>query len=297
MSAESGCARSRPAAVRPCAAWDVTSSLVSYTFPGIDTTVNALATAVVLFARHPEQWDTLRADRSLIPAAFNEVLRLHGPVHHFTRYLTEDVEIESLTLLARDADSGDVRIRQPWTSAASTIRTGSTSTGTPAGHVGFGKGIHLLRGHPPRPPRGPRPRSRRWPTGSPASSWPGTVRWQVNNTLHGPAEAPVRQITGLHNPLFVLTTHPLTLRKYPPTARAAVLRSTRGVKVLLEGAIDGTDRVDRAVEHRAGPTGVGGAHRTASGPAGPMPSGGSCRSSPRRLTRRSPGVRWMPPGR
>ena len=120
-------------------------TLVGYTFPGIDTTVNAVASAIVLFARHPEQWDALRADRSLIPGAFNEVLRLHAPVHYFTRLLTEDVEIDGLAVAAGarilvmygSANRDERRFRDP---------DRFDIHREPAGHVGFGQGIHLCVG-------------------------------------------------------------------------------------------------------------------------------------------------------
>ncbi|GAA1713451.1 cytochrome P450 [Kribbella yunnanensis] len=65
----------------------------TYMFPGVDTTVAAVATTLYLFARHPEQWTLLRNDPSLIPAAGAEALRLHSPVRHFTRLTTEPVVV------------------------------------------------------------------------------------------------------------------------------------------------------------------------------------------------------------
>src|SRR5205085_3786649 len=59
---------------------------------------------------------------------------------------------------------------------------------------------------------------------------------------------------------------PVTPLTYPPVLTGAVLRSPWGIKVLLEGAIHGSHRAHRAVDHRAGPAGVAVARR---GPAGP----------------------------
>jgi cytochrome P450 len=50
----------------------------------------------LLFARHPDQWDDVRADRSLIPGAFDDVLRLHSPVQFFTRHVTEDTDLAAI---------------------------------------------------------------------------------------------------------------------------------------------------------------------------------------------------------
>jgi cytochrome P450 len=49
--------------------------VIDYIGPSLDTTIFAITSAVWLFARHPDQWDLLRADHSLIPGAINEVLR------------------------------------------------------------------------------------------------------------------------------------------------------------------------------------------------------------------------------
>ncbi len=74
--------------------------LLAYTWPGIDTTVRALSSAVLEFATHPDQWDLLRADPSLVPAAFNEVLRLHTPVKTFARVTTRSVTVGDTDLPA-----------------------------------------------------------------------------------------------------------------------------------------------------------------------------------------------------
>lgn len=76
--------------------------LVAYTAAAMDTTINAIGSAIWLFAEHPEQWDALRADRSLIPAAFNEVLRMESPVHLFTRVATRDLAIDGTSIAEGD---------------------------------------------------------------------------------------------------------------------------------------------------------------------------------------------------
>ena len=46
--------------------------MLDYITPSLDTTILAITNAIALFAEHPDQWDLLRADRSLIPHAINE---------------------------------------------------------------------------------------------------------------------------------------------------------------------------------------------------------------------------------
>ncbi|MEU9636595.1 cytochrome P450 [Streptomyces tendae] len=71
-----------------------------YLGAGVDTTVAAIGNVVALFAAHPEQLDLVRADPSLVPAAFNEVLRFWPPVNAWGRRATRDVEIEGTVVPA-----------------------------------------------------------------------------------------------------------------------------------------------------------------------------------------------------
>ena len=71
-----------------------------YLGAGVDTTIAALGNTVALFAQHPDQLALVRADRSLVPAAFNEVLRYWAPVHAWGRRVTKDVEVDGVTIPA-----------------------------------------------------------------------------------------------------------------------------------------------------------------------------------------------------
>ena len=44
------------------------------------------------------RWERVRADRSLVPAAIEESLRRMAPIKHLTRTVTEDVELEGVTI-------------------------------------------------------------------------------------------------------------------------------------------------------------------------------------------------------
>jgi cytochrome P450 len=67
--------------------------LVGYVVAAFDTTISAMASGVMLFAEHPEQWDLLRANEALAAAAFNEILRMETPIQHFSRVATRDVDL------------------------------------------------------------------------------------------------------------------------------------------------------------------------------------------------------------
>ncbi|MFJ7014388.1 cytochrome P450 [Streptomyces albogriseolus] len=64
-----------------------------YLGAGVDTTIAAIGNIVALFARHPDQLSLVRQDPTLVPAAFNEVLRYWAPVHAWGRRATKDVTV------------------------------------------------------------------------------------------------------------------------------------------------------------------------------------------------------------
>jgi cytochrome P450 len=69
-----------------------------YLGAGVDTTIASIGNIVALFGRHPDQFDLVREDTSLVPAAFAEVLRYWVPIHAWGRHVTRDVEIDGVTV-------------------------------------------------------------------------------------------------------------------------------------------------------------------------------------------------------
>lgn len=69
---------------------------------GNDTTRNTLSGAMVTFAEHPDQWQRLVADPTLIGNATEELLRYVSPVIHFGRRATEAVTIRDQQIAAGD---------------------------------------------------------------------------------------------------------------------------------------------------------------------------------------------------
>jgi len=65
---------------------------------GNETTRNLMSGAMVAFSQFPDQWERLRADRSLLSSAVEEMLRFVTPVMNFRRQATEDVEIGGQTI-------------------------------------------------------------------------------------------------------------------------------------------------------------------------------------------------------
>lgn len=69
---------------------------------GNETTRNAMSHGVWAFAEHPDQWDRLRDDPSLLPSAVEEVLRWSSPLLYFRRNALEDMEVVGQVIEAGD---------------------------------------------------------------------------------------------------------------------------------------------------------------------------------------------------
>ena len=72
--------------------------MIDYVGPSLETTIFGISSAVWLFANNPDQWDLVRDDPSLIPAAINETLRLEAPVQGFSRYVARNYDIDGTLL-------------------------------------------------------------------------------------------------------------------------------------------------------------------------------------------------------
>ncbi|OMC52609.1 cytochrome [Mycolicibacterium fortuitum] len=70
---------------------------------GAETVTKLVGTAMVLFARNPEQWQKLLDDREKIPAAVEELLRFEGPVQYNVRYTLKEAHVPSGTIPAGKA--------------------------------------------------------------------------------------------------------------------------------------------------------------------------------------------------
>ena len=62
-------------------------------FAGNETTRTAMSHLALLMAQHPDQFDRVRNDRSLLPTAVEEIVRYSSPILYFRRTATQDVEL------------------------------------------------------------------------------------------------------------------------------------------------------------------------------------------------------------
>ncbi|WP_376090454.1 cytochrome P450 [Roseomonas sp. CCTCC AB2023176] len=112
---------------------------------GVDTTVSGIGAAVWALARFPDQWDALHAEPGLARVAFDEAIRFETPVQTFFRTTTRDAELggeviptDSKVLMFLGAANRDPR-KWPNPDRFDIHRR-------PAGHVGYGSGIHACVG-------------------------------------------------------------------------------------------------------------------------------------------------------
>ncbi len=117
----------------------------AYLVPSLDTTISAVGSAIWLFGRYPDQWNKVRANPSLIPNAFEEVLRVESPIQGFSRKATSDYDVEGITIPAGSRVvvlfASANRDERKWEHADTFDVTRNTS-----GHLGFGYGVHLCAG-------------------------------------------------------------------------------------------------------------------------------------------------------
>lgn len=72
--------------------------MIDYLAPSLDTTLSAIASALHLFATHPDQWALLRQDRTLLSNAINEVVRIESPLRGFSRKVARNVELAGVAV-------------------------------------------------------------------------------------------------------------------------------------------------------------------------------------------------------
>ena len=67
---------------------------------GAETVTKLVGSAIVTFAKNPDQWQKLLDDRSKVPAAVEEMLRFDGPVHYNVRFTLKDAHLHGTTIPA-----------------------------------------------------------------------------------------------------------------------------------------------------------------------------------------------------
>jgi cytochrome P450 len=81
---------------------DFGSFFVQLVTAGNDTTQTMLSSGLLALLQHPDQMEALRADRSLIAGAVEEILRWANPLHYFRRTASEDTVLGGQEIAAGD---------------------------------------------------------------------------------------------------------------------------------------------------------------------------------------------------
>jgi cytochrome P450 family 142 subfamily A polypeptide 1 len=113
---------------------------------GDETTRHVISGGTYELLRHPDQWDRLRSDRSLLPSAVEEMLRWVTPIKNMARRLTRDAELhgqhlragQKLLLLYPAANRDERAFDDP---------DRFDITRSPNDHVAFGFGSHFCLGN------------------------------------------------------------------------------------------------------------------------------------------------------
>lgn len=112
---------------------------------GAETTRTALTHGLRAFADHPEQWEAMAADPSLVPTAVEEVLRWVTPLNNMFRRALADDEVggqeirrgDRIIMLYPSANRDEAVFDQPFR---------FDITRDPNPHLAFGFGTHLCVG-------------------------------------------------------------------------------------------------------------------------------------------------------
>ena len=79
---------------------DVAAFCILIAGAGSETVTKLIGSGVVLFDQHPEQWRSVQADKTAIPHAVEEMLRMHPPSQYQGRFALAPVELEGGTIPA-----------------------------------------------------------------------------------------------------------------------------------------------------------------------------------------------------
>lgn len=156
---------------------------------GNETTTNLLGGMLHTYARHPDQYDMIRANPDLIPKAIEEHLRYTSPIQNLYRYTRADYQVGGVTIPSgsRVLMSFGAANRDPLAfEDPNTFRADRN----PRSHVGFGYGPHLCLGAPLA--RMEAQAVLRELVGRVSRvEMTGPARWSTNSSLRGPTYLPV----------------------------------------------------------------------------------------------------------
>lgn len=116
-----------------------------YINPSLDTTISTTGQVIKFLADHPDQWQKIRENASLIPNAVEEAVRMATPIRAFTRFVIEDSEIaghmiaagKRVIVMYASANRDPAKFPEP---------DRYDVTRDVHDHLGFGQGVHMCMG-------------------------------------------------------------------------------------------------------------------------------------------------------
>jgi cytochrome P450 len=126
---------------------ELVATAVLLQMAGHEASVNVVGNGVLALLRNPAELARLRADRSLLPAAVDELIRYDSPLQLFERTAKEDAEIAGVRIAAGQKIAAllGAANRDPAVFAdPDRLDVGRD----PNPHLGFGAGIHYCLGAP-----------------------------------------------------------------------------------------------------------------------------------------------------
>ena len=114
---------------------------------GHETTANLIGNSVLALSAHPEQWQMLKDDPTLIPNAVEEFLRYDSPAQTSSRWVTQDMEWDGRQL--KKGDNVYVMLGAANRDPAQFENPNELDIRRPLSrHSAFGLGIHFCLGAP-----------------------------------------------------------------------------------------------------------------------------------------------------
>ena len=156
---------------------------------GNETTTNLLGGMFHTYAHYPDQYDMIRANPDLIPAAIEEHIRYTSPIQNLYRYTRADYQVGNVTIPrgSRVLMSFGAANRDPLAfDDPNTFRADRN----PRTHVGFGYGPHLCLGAPLARMEA-QAVLRELVNRVSRISLTGPTTWSTNSSLRGPTHLPV----------------------------------------------------------------------------------------------------------
>ncbi len=119
----------------------------TFLIAGHETTTSLIGNGLLTLLQHPDQWQQLQEDRSLLPSAIEEILRFESPVARQPRLMKQDTELHGHTFRAGQMvfQMLNAANRDP---AVFPNPEQFDIRRTPNRHLAFGRGIHLCIGAP-----------------------------------------------------------------------------------------------------------------------------------------------------